>query len=335
MTNGAQVTIGVRTYERPLMLTRAIEDVLAQTFDDWRLVIFNNGGDPDVVDSVVARFAERLAGRASVVHSEARLMPGAAVNAALPPPLGEFVVVHDDDDTWHPTFLTRVVEHMSDAESDVAGVAVRLDKIEERLVEDERIEIDSTQPFNPHLERVSFQSVLICNPFPLIGFLVRADTFREIGGYDEQLSSAVDWMFLLRVLERYRVDVIREVLANYHLRPNASASYGNIVSDRQTMRSSDAEVLDRYLERAMRAGEISPARVALAISEVDRENHDRVNETLDHIRELRLLAGDIEFRLRQIHVLLTRHEHTFRRLGEELSRIAKFAQATRRLRGRA
>ncbi|MGB1582666.1 MAG: glycosyltransferase [Solirubrobacterales bacterium] len=334
MAETARVTIGVRTYDRPLLLARAIEDVLAQTFHDWRMTIFNNGGDRAVVESVVARFAERLAGRVTVVHSETRLKPGAAVNAALPEPLGDFVVVHDDDDTWHPTFLARAVEHMVDAESDVAGVAVRLNEVEERLVNGDRIEIESTKAFNPHLERVNFQSVLICNPFPPIGFLVRSEAFRAVGGYDEQLSSAVDWMFLLGVLERNRVDVIREILANYHLRPNAATSYGNIVSDQKTMRSSDAEVIDHYLERAMRAGEISPARVALAISQVDRENHERLNEALDHLRELRLLAGDIEFRTRQIHALLASHEETFRRLGKVLSPITKLARATRRWRGR-
>ncbi len=335
MAEPSRVTIGVRTYDRPLLLARAIEDVLAQTFDDWQLTIFNNGGDDGAVESVVERFTERLAGRANVINSEARLKPGAAVNAALPEPLGDFVVVHDDDDTWDPTFLARAVDHMSTAEADVAGVAVRLNKVEEHLVGDDRIEVDSIEPFNPHLERVNFQSVLICNPFPPIGFLVRSEAFREVGGYDEQLSSAVDWMFLLRVLERHRVDVIREILANYHLRPNATSSYGNIVSDQTTMRSSDAEVLDRYFERAMRAGELSPARVALAISQVDRENHERLNETLDHLRELHLLAGDIEFRTRQIHALLASHEETFRRLGKVLSPITKVARATRRMRRRA
>ncbi len=37
------VDIVMRTKDRPVFLARALDDVLAQTFTDWRLTIVNDG----------------------------------------------------------------------------------------------------------------------------------------------------------------------------------------------------------------------------------------------------------------------------------------------------
>ena len=48
------VAIVMRTYERPVLLARAIANVQNQTFSDWEPIIVNNGGDPSGVESVVS-----------------------------------------------------------------------------------------------------------------------------------------------------------------------------------------------------------------------------------------------------------------------------------------
>lgn len=325
------VTIAMRTFDRPVLLRRALASVAAQTFTDWRLVVLNNGGDSAEVEAVVAAAMPDPSGVVEVVHSERRLMSGAAVNAALVEPLGEFVVVHDDDDTWHPTFLERVVGHMRASGPDVGGVAVRIDEIEERVEGGEVIEV-GRRPFNPNLERVTFGSALLSNPFPPIGFLIDSDAYREAGGYGERLKTAEDWALLLRILEHKRVDVIREILANYHLRPGGSGSYSNIVADAGRMRVSDQRLIGHYLDDAMHRGELQPTRLSLAISETDRQNHHRVNELLDHVRVIHLMSGDIEFRSLQIKELLVTHDETFAAMRTVFWPITKIARATRGLR---
>ncbi|MEY2768111.1 MAG: hypothetical protein RI912_1774, partial [Actinomycetota bacterium] len=49
-----KVAVIMRTFERPVLLARAVASVCQQTFTDWELVIVNNGGAPGPVDSVVA-----------------------------------------------------------------------------------------------------------------------------------------------------------------------------------------------------------------------------------------------------------------------------------------
>ncbi|MTA71693.1 MAG: glycosyltransferase, partial [Actinobacteria bacterium] len=66
-----QVSIVMRTYERPILLARAIASVQKQTFTDWNLVVVNNGGNRAVVDAVVevAR-SSTPTGNISVLHLE-------------------------------------------------------------------------------------------------------------------------------------------------------------------------------------------------------------------------------------------------------------------------
>jgi glycosyltransferase involved in cell wall biosynthesis len=48
-----KIAVVMRTYERPVLLARAIASVQLQTFTDWELVVVNNGGQPAGVDAVV------------------------------------------------------------------------------------------------------------------------------------------------------------------------------------------------------------------------------------------------------------------------------------------
>ena len=46
----ATVGIITRTKDRPVLLKRALESVVNQSYEDWHLVIVNDGGDPVVVE---------------------------------------------------------------------------------------------------------------------------------------------------------------------------------------------------------------------------------------------------------------------------------------------
>ena len=76
----ATVGIIMRTKNRPLLLERALNDVLRQVFTDWTMVIVNDGGDPAPVDDLVRRYAEAFRGRVAVVHNRTSVGMEAASN---------------------------------------------------------------------------------------------------------------------------------------------------------------------------------------------------------------------------------------------------------------
>nr|NLD40617.1 glycosyltransferase [Actinomycetales bacterium] len=107
------VAIVMRTKDRPILLSRAIDDVLSQSFRDWELIIVNDGGDPARVEELVSVREASAAGRIRVIHHHESLGMEAASNAAIRASASEFLAVHDDDDTWDPDFLHLTVDYLN------------------------------------------------------------------------------------------------------------------------------------------------------------------------------------------------------------------------------
>lgn len=323
MQHQASVAVGVRTFNRPVTLRRAIQDVLAQTFTSWELRIVNNGGDPDRVDAVVAEFETELAGRCTVRHEPESVEIATACNRCFEGSTSDYFLVHDDDDTLDPTFLERTVAHMQTLDPEFGGVAVHCDHIDEVIESDGTIREVGRSEHNPNMLTISFESTLVANPCPPICLLVTREGFGAVGGYEREHDHASDWMFLLKLLTKYRVAVIPEVLAHYHHRAGLDNAYANAVSNAAQIARGDEQLRDHFVGRALREGEITEAQVALSVSEADREIHAAVRELIGRVNELQLMVGDIDNRLKHVHGFAEKHDVTLRRIDKLLSPFAR------------
>ena len=109
-----RVTVVTRTRNRPLMLTRAVQSVGAQTFQDLELVIVNDAGESEAVDQALASAPEWLRERTQVVTNETSHGREAALEDGLAVSSCEFFAIHDDDDSWEPGFLAACVAHLDE-----------------------------------------------------------------------------------------------------------------------------------------------------------------------------------------------------------------------------
>lgn len=228
----ARVAIIMRTKDRPLLLRRAIRSVLDQTFQDWLLVLLNDGGNPENVELVVDEVAEDLAGRVLVLHHSLSLGMQTAANMGISNCDSEFIVIHDDDDTWKPTFLASTVSYLDDHgwKPKLGGVITWSELIIEELGKDGEITVHNRYIFNDKLYNISLVDLAIENRFPPISFLFRRAALDAVGRFKEQHGVLGDWEFHLRLLRQFDIDVIPEPLANYHHRTNTTIGvYGNSV----------------------------------------------------------------------------------------------------------
>ncbi|MGH9269358.1 MAG: glycosyltransferase family 2 protein, partial [Acidimicrobiales bacterium] len=99
------VSVLVPTYERPALLGRAVESVLAQTFTDFEVVVADNASGPAVAE-VVAGF-----GDPRIRLERAPVNRGMAANhlRCLELARGRYFTVLQDDDTMYPESLARKV----------------------------------------------------------------------------------------------------------------------------------------------------------------------------------------------------------------------------------
>ena len=100
-----RVTVVLPTHNRPAMLAEAVDSVLAQTFDDWELVVVDDASAPPVELRVPPRFTGKVH---CVRHAESQ-GGSAAKNSGIAAGRGEIFAFLDDDDLYDPHYLERAV----------------------------------------------------------------------------------------------------------------------------------------------------------------------------------------------------------------------------------
>jgi glycosyltransferase involved in cell wall biosynthesis len=204
----ARVGIVLRTKDRPIFLERALHDIAGQTFAGWSAVVVNDGGDPAAVDRVLAGLTPEVRSRVAVIHRTDGLGRSAAANAGVLALATEFVVLHDDDDLWAPTFLADSVTWL-DRNSEDAGVVSRTEIVYERI-DGDRIVETGREPFWGAMSRITYADMLQVNRFVPIAYVYRRALHDEVGLYREDVHAAEDWEFNLRVLRLHPIGYLRD-----------------------------------------------------------------------------------------------------------------------------
>jgi glycosyltransferase involved in cell wall biosynthesis len=197
------VSIVIPTYNRGPVLGRAIDSALAQTVDDVEVIVVDDGSTDETAAVIDARDDERLV----FVVSEGNRGANAARNLGIDRATGEYVSFLDSDDELAPTHVERVLETFASSPDQVGGVYTSYRKLEGGDVYD-TIRAQ---------ERVTLGDLARANPvgsFSAITF--RAAVFEEVGPLDEELPAVQDYEFCLRVLERYEIRGVPEVLLDRH-----------------------------------------------------------------------------------------------------------------------
>lgn len=225
-----KVAIITRTKNRTLLLHRAIKSVLGQDFQDWVMVIVNDGGDKNELINLVSRYEVQFKNRYQLIHNDTSVGMEAASNIGIKASYSDFLVIHDDDDSWHPSFLNKCVTFLeTNHYPSVAGVITHSVRILERI-EGSTIIRDRTEPFNAWLNNIALFRMAASNVFPPISFVYKREIFAKIGYYREDLPVLGDWEFNLRFMRFYDIYVIPEELAFYHHRlKEKEGKYSNSV----------------------------------------------------------------------------------------------------------
>lgn len=238
--------IVLRTRDRPAFLRRAIDDILGQTYDDYSVTVVNDAGDPAPVEEAVAAVADRAGGRFHIVHNERSDGREAAMNVGVRNSSSKYLVIHDDDDTWAPTFLESTVAHLRSTGD--RAVATRAAIVWEELDGDEIVE-HRCERLAPDKTQVTFAEVLRRNFVPTNSLVYERALHDEVGEYDADLPVLADWAFLVKVIAKHPVAFLDgPPQAFWHLRKNATGDAANSVgaADSDHLRF-DATVRDRFL----------------------------------------------------------------------------------------
>ena len=301
----ARVAVIMRTFERPVLLARAIASVQNQAFTDWVLVIVNNGGDPRAVDAIVkiaAQSSTQTSQQILVLHIDECVNPGAASNRGLAQCGSDYFVLHDDDDTWSPDFLKVIVSALDSQKTASAGVAGSALVLETQR--GNRLWPIRETPQAIEDGQLTFTSLIAGQLFPSGAVLLRRSLTRDVGAFDETIPMLDDGEFIGRITEQYPLVAIHETLMRHHIR--------SIRSEEENVHRAPASgelelatrelIIDRWLQVTLPHGlnkgqlAITAAGARQAADSARSMDSWRIRvEELEHIvRDLQLsIANDI------------------------------------------
>jgi glycosyltransferase involved in cell wall biosynthesis len=178
-----EFSVIICTYNRAHLLPRTISSVLDQTFDDYEVVLVDDGSSDNTREVVAHRAHPKL----RYVYRENGGL-SAARNTGVANSSGRFVIPFDDDDEVLPTWLERLAAAARDDGCAVLTCGA--------VVADESGRITHTllpEPLGPLFENA--KAVFLPGTFA-----VRRDAYDAAGGYAEGLQVAHQTELALRLL---------------------------------------------------------------------------------------------------------------------------------------
>ncbi len=258
-----RVAVITRTMDRPMFLKRALDSVSRQSFRDFIHVVVNDGGDNDTVKAAILG--------ANTDHARIRLVDAvvnrgmeAASNLAIRNSESDYIVIHDDDDTWQPEFLEKTVAFLDGPRGAHYGGVITHSTYCSEEVTPEGVVVRTRTPYNDWIENIHLMEMAIENFFPPIAFLFRRELWERLDGFNEQYPVLGDWDFNLRFLVEADIAVINEPLANYHHRDRGDVTtFGNsVIAGRGKHLEYSAVVRNNFVRSMVKRGHAAAATLA-------------------------------------------------------------------------
>lgn len=118
-----KVSVVVPLYNKAAYISRALDSILAQTFEDFELIVVDDGSTDNGAELIKSYKDTRVR-----IIWQANAGPGAARNRGIDASRGEYLAFIDADDEWHPRFLDESVRLLQEHSCDVALVTAGFTK---------------------------------------------------------------------------------------------------------------------------------------------------------------------------------------------------------------
>ncbi len=200
--NTQLISLVVTVYNRQKYLASTINSILAQTYTNFELIVWDDGSTDDSL-AIAHDFAQKDSRIKVFAGHHQGQIPSLA--QAIAQTKGEYMGTVDSDDLIHPQALAKTLAILQ-ADSDVGMVYtdhIVIDKQSKEKGIGKRCSI----PYSKRRLLVDFMTFHFR--------LMRRDIYNAVGGFDSSLSSAEDYDLCLRLSEVTKIKHLSEPLYYY------------------------------------------------------------------------------------------------------------------------
>jgi glycosyltransferase involved in cell wall biosynthesis len=222
----ATVDVIIPAFNAAKYLPFALESVGAQTFDDWHIVLVDDGSTDDTAQ-VIAPFLGRYGSKITYIQQENRGLP-ASRNRAIKSSTSEFIALLDADDIWMPCRLSESLGVLTTRPQ--VGLTYGLIKLVDSEGRTNRTWTGNQgHPEGQIASQIYMRKIEL--PCPTITF--RRRCVDEVGFFDETMRATEDRDLWLRIALRYEVAFVPEILASYRMSPGSMSTDSRRMLDAQ------------------------------------------------------------------------------------------------------
>lgn len=206
-----ELSVVMTTYMHGKYIKAAIESVLSQRFEDYELIIVDDGS-PDNTEEEVSKVKDR---RITYIRQAPSGLPANSRNRAIERATGRLIAFFDGDDIWYPDKLSRCIEvFKSDPKIDILCHDLNLIKDDGKILK--------RTLFGPYPGDVYKQLLLKGNSLGISSTVMKRTIFSEDRYFfseERRLFTVEDYDLWLKLAKarRYRFYYLPEILGEHRV----------------------------------------------------------------------------------------------------------------------
>ena len=198
------ISIVIPTYNRSQLLMGAVESVCKQTYENWELIIADDGSSDNTVEAVKQLKDPRIR-LLTLTHTG---LSGKVRNAGARQSKGEWIAFLDSDDLWKPNRLSIQLELLEKEKTRwIYGKPELIDNDGKEILK-------RSGEFHPFSGWITDKILNTETDFHVSSLLVERKFFEECGGFSEEpmLMFRDDHEFVLRMSMQEKASVVPETI---------------------------------------------------------------------------------------------------------------------------
>ena len=220
-------SIIVPTYNRPELLKRSLQYILASSYENYEIIVINDGGSEKTEKVVKGLCSDKIQ-----YYWKQNEQKGIAKNFGFSHAIGDYVLSFDDDDLMYKDFLSTAYKNIT--ENNYPDLYYQGYEI---------VDMKGKYVSSPQHISSSELDIFSGNPFSNNGMFIKKEVC-ELPLYlpRKDFTLSADWLLWIKMLNKYKCVINNEVTHGVTVHPERGSASANIAQYENNLTIFESEL---------------------------------------------------------------------------------------------